>query len=157
MSSQFNVRPRRFPLFWTAVILIILALFAFFSSNNNLHCTRDKLDVIRVSCGRKNKIISYPEFEVKQIQFGVVTYSRYGGIGGLIFTSSGKRIKLLRGLKCVEAQKILDELQRLGYEIVRDAGMPMMVEMELSRRKSLLGSISGSAQESEKCFVLRGF
>jgi hypothetical protein len=56
----------------------------------------------------------------------------------LICEAAGKRIKMLYGLKSVEANKILNELQRLGFDVSRDPGMPMMVEMEEAHRRSWL-------------------
>jgi hypothetical protein len=106
---------------------------------HNLRCTRDGLDVIDVFHGRKEKTRLFPRAEVKRVRFGAVSYSKYGATCGLIFTAAGKNIKTLSGLKCIEAQEILDELQRLGYDVVHDPAMPMMVEMEQSRRKSWLG------------------
>lgn len=91
--------------------------------------------MIRVVCSKVRGTRSFPRECVKRIRFGQVAYSRYGGTTGLIFTVDGKQEKILYGLECIEAQKILDELQRLGYDIVRDVGMRMMVEMAESRRK----------------------
>jgi hypothetical protein len=110
-------------------------------SIHNVRCGRDNLEVIDVFCGRTTGTRSYAQTDVKRIRFGAVSFSKYGSVGGLIFEVSGERVKVLYGLKCIEAQKILSELQRLGFDVLVDVGMPMMVEMEQSRRRSWLGRL----------------
>lgn len=121
------------------VLFLAGALQYLFVGVHNLRCTRDYLQVIDVIRGRTTRTRSFLRTEVKDIRFGAVSFSRYGSIGGLIFEVAGKKIKALYGLRCIEAQKILDELQRLGFDVCRDVGMPMMIEMERSRRSSWLG------------------
>ncbi len=106
---------------------------------HNLRCTRENIEVIDVIRGRTRRVRSYPRDSVKGIRYGGVSFSMYSSICGLILEVEGKPVKTLYGLKCVEAKKILDELQRLGFNVCHDPAMPMMVEMEQSRRKSWLG------------------
>lgn len=122
-------------------IFALLALRIYFTPDHNLQCDRDELKVVDVLHGKTGSILRYERSEVKGIRFGTVAISRYGGTGGLIFDAFGEQVKCLYALKCVEAQKILTELQRLGYDVTTDPGMPMMVEMEQSRRNSWLGRI----------------
>lgn len=125
-------------------LLLLSAIRAFqylFVGVHNLRCTRENLEVIDVFHGRAKKTRSYKRSDVTGISFGTVSFSRYGATGGMIFEAAGKRIKALYGLKCVEAQKLLNELQRLGFDVCRDPGMPMMIEMEQSRRKSWFGKL----------------
>lgn len=123
-------------------VLLAAGIFRYlFVGVHNLRCTRENLEVIDVVCGQTERTWSYPRSDVKGIRFGTVSFSRYGSTGGLMFEVEGKRIKALYGLKCIEAQKILDELQRLGFDISQDVGMPMMIEMEQSRRNSWLGRL----------------
>jgi len=121
------------------LFLAIMGLPYWFGKAHNMRCTHQVLEVIDVRRGRTVQTSSYSRAEVNGIKFGAVAYSRYGAQCGLIFEVAGKRIKMLYGLKCVEAQKILHELQNLGFDVCLDVGMPMMVEMELSRRNSWLG------------------
>lgn len=118
-----------------AFVLVVLILRYTFVETHNLRCTRDNLEVIDLVRGRTRKTRVFLRTAVREIRFGPVSYGRYGAVCGLIFTVADEKVKVLSGLQCVEAQKILDELQRLGYDTVRDVGMPMMVEMEESRRK----------------------
>jgi hypothetical protein len=119
-------------------VLIVFAIFLpgfLLSQDHNLRCTRNALEVIDVLHGRTRRTRSFQRSEIKDIRFGVVSpFSKYSSCG-LIFTVAGKNIKSLYGLKCVEAQKILNELQRLGYDVSFDPDMPMAVEMEQSRRQ----------------------
>ncbi|MGA9069377.1 MAG: hypothetical protein WB424_03915 [Terracidiphilus sp.] len=118
--------------------IIIVFCIGWLSGSTNIRCTRENLEVIRVRLGRANQTTLYAKDRVKDICFGVVSpvISKYP-VCGIIFTVAGKKIKTLDGLKVVEAQKILAELQRLGYSVVQDVGMPMAVEMELERRNFL--------------------
>jgi hypothetical protein len=127
--------------FLLLLLLAIGGLRYLFNGVHNLRCDRNNLEVIDIFPGRTKRTRSYNQSEVSGIRFGAVSFSRYGANGGLIFEVAGKKIKLLYGLKCIEAQKILDELQRLGFNVLHDPGMSMMIEMEQSRRKSWLGKL----------------
>jgi hypothetical protein len=129
------ISARRYPLFLT-ILLAIAVLQYLFGGVHNLRCTRESLDVVDIVHGRIRRTRSFPQSEVKRVRFAAVSYSKYGAITGLVFTAAGKNIKTLYGLKCVEAQQILYEIQRLGYDVEHDVAMPMMVEMEQSRCKS---------------------
>jgi len=121
------------------VILFVIALatIRFLSlGTHNLRCTVNNLEVIDTVRGKIKKTRTYPLADVKRIRFGPVAL--FGFITGLIFDAAGKPARVLFGLRCVEARMILDEFQRLGFDVQRDPGMPMMVEMEDSRRKSWL-------------------
>jgi hypothetical protein len=123
-----------------AILLVLATLRYWLVGIHDLRCTRDGLAVIDVFHGRKTKTRFFPRAEVRRVRFGAVSYSKYGATCGLIFTAADKSIKTLSGLKCIEAQEILDELQRLGYNVVHDPTMPMMIEMERARRKSWFGN-----------------
>ncbi len=129
-------------------LLVLLALVAcsvfwlYFGWDDKLHCTRESLEVINISRGKVRRARAFQKTDVMQIQFGAVSFSKYGAINGLIFKAAGRKVKIFSGLKSPEAQKILDELHRLGYDVLRDVGMPMMVEMELERRKSVFNVLS---------------
>jgi hypothetical protein len=122
--------------FWILVIIAMAGLQYWFRGVHNMRCTRETLEVTDVSPGRANRIKSYARTDVKEVRFGEVAVSKYGGTGGLIFQVADKQIKTLYGLKPIEAQRILNELQRLGFDVYQDPGMPMMVDMEKSRRKT---------------------
>jgi hypothetical protein len=107
-----------------------------FAEVHNLHCTRDSLDVIDVVRGRQKRTRSFPRTEVKNISYRALNYPMGAQHATLVVTLATQRIEALYRLKCVEAQQILYEIQRLGYDVEHDVAMPMMVEMEQSRRKS---------------------
>ncbi len=134
-SCIFLFSASRYSLFFVIFLAIIIALQYAFTGIHNLRCDRDSLDVIDVFHFRPKRTRSFRRDEVKRVRFGAVSYSKYGAICGLVFTVASKDIKSLYGLKCVEAQRILREIQRLGYDVEHDVAMPMMVEMEQSRRK----------------------
>lgn len=100
-----------------------------------MRCTRETVEVTDILPGRVKRT-SYARTEVKEVRFGTVSIARYGSVNGLIFEVADKSIKTLYGLRSIEAQRILDELQRLGFRVYSDPGMPMMVDIEKSIRKS---------------------
>jgi hypothetical protein len=60
------------------------------------------------------------------------------GSPGLLCLSIGNRqVNVLPGLKCVEAMLILEELEQLGFDVVRDPETVTRAELEGRRRPSL--------------------
>ena len=123
-----------FALLILTAIFGLSLLFNYLSGTNNLHCTRENIEVIRA---RRNKVIGKWLFSrslVRQVRWAAVSYSRYGSTCAIVFNVEGKKVKTLRGIECPEAQTVLNELKRLGYDVEIDVGMPMMVDMALGRR-----------------------
>ena len=121
-------------------LMVIFGASALFQSSigkNNIRCTRESLQVVRVVRGRTAGSWTFPIELISAITYSVFSSSRYGNTCGLAFSVQSNKVKTLAGLKIVEAKKILDELDRLGFSVVRDVAMPMMVEMEQERRKSI--------------------
>ena len=132
----------RYSWLWVLLLLGLADVFRrMIVGVHNLRCTTENLEVIDVFLGRSEETRTFPRAEVRQVRFGAVSFSRYGNNGGLIFEAERERVKVLYGLKCIEAQKILEELKRFGFDILVDVGMPMMIEMEQSRRRSWLGRL----------------
>jgi hypothetical protein len=110
-----------------AVLLLVLAVLVLqylIVGVQNLRFTRENLEVIDVFHFRPTRTRSYKRDDVREIRVGAVSYSRYGPIAGLIFEVGDKRFKVLYGLRGREAQKILEELQRLGFHLSHDPAMP---------------------------------
>jgi hypothetical protein len=120
-----------------AVIFGLSLLFSIFRGRNDIYCTRDSLQVIRKIRGKISGKWTFPKNLVGPIRYAVFSSSRTGSTCGLLFSAQEKKIKVLSGLEIVEAYKILKELDRLGYEVTHDVGMPMAVEIELERRNSI--------------------
>lgn len=97
--------------------------------------TDDKLEIDHIEFGYRWRHRSFQRRDVKQIEFAAVGFSKYSTVTGLTFRDNGKRVKILRGLRSVEAQKILMGIRCLGFDTVSDPAMQMMVEIELSRRR----------------------
>jgi hypothetical protein len=123
---------------WAILTLLIAGLFvwAYLSGSKNLHCTRDSLEVVQISCGRVKNRQLFPKNAVIDICYTAVAWSEYGSIYGLQFDAEGKKVHVLHGLQSPEAQLILKQLERLGFDVVYDVAMPMMVQMALERRQS---------------------
>jgi hypothetical protein len=56
---------------------------------------------------------------------------------GLRISTNSRQIDLLKGLKAVEAQTMLQELDRLGYRVWYDEDLPEWIAAEQKRRKFL--------------------
>jgi hypothetical protein len=121
--------------FWILLLVAAGGLWGRFTGVHNVQCTREMVEVTDILFGRVKRT-TYARTEVKEVRFGTVSVARYGSVNGLIFEVAGKPIKTLYGLRSIEAQRILDELQRLGFNVYSDPGMPMMVDIEKSLRKS---------------------
>lgn len=104
---------------------------------NNIRCTPETLQVIRITRGKEKESWSFPREEVGPISYTVFSSSRYGSTCGLQFAVQSQRVRVLSGLEIIEAQLLLNELSRLGYEVVRDIAMPMAVEIAKERRSSI--------------------
>jgi len=118
---------------------VILFLFACSVRRDHLHCTRESLEVIRSQDGREGRTKVFAKDDIRRIRFGDVAPTFWGlPSSGLIFSTNGRKAKALEDLSCVEAQCILKELERLGYDVEKDVGMPMMIQMELERRNASL-------------------
>lgn len=127
--------PLEFLLTFGALIGLSYSI-AMFAGQYAIHCTRDSFEVIKMVRGLERNRKTYPRMEIGQITYAPVSYSRYGAVNGIVFKAAGKKMKTLGGLDCPEAQTILKELDRLGFDVLHDVGMPMLVEMALERRNS---------------------
>jgi hypothetical protein len=105
-----------------AVVLLIFSWMIFqlsrllFGRREVLRCTNDDLDIINLDFGYAWRRRSFLRQDIKRIEFVAVGFSKYGSGTGLRFNAAGKEIKLLRGLRSVEAQKILAKLSELGFD-----------------------------------------
>lgn len=105
-----------------AVVLLIFSWMIFqlsrllFGRREVLRCTNEDLNIIKVDFGYAWRRRSFLRQDIKGIEFVAVGFSRYGSVTGLRFNTAGKQIKLLRGLRSVEAQTILTKLSELGFD-----------------------------------------
>src|SRR5262249_23483890 len=97
-----------------------LAVGYFTNEKVNIRCNRQSLKVIVVRYGNTHEKV-FPRDQVQEIRFAAVEVRKYGVTPGLILDCSGQRIKALRGIRSPDSVKVLDELQRLGYKVVRDS------------------------------------
>jgi hypothetical protein len=104
------------------VVLLIFSWMVFqlsrllFGRREVLRCTNEDLNIIKVDFGYAWRRRSFLRQDIKGIEFVAVGFSRYGSVTGLRFNTAGKQIKLLRGLRSVEAQTILTKLSELGFD-----------------------------------------
>jgi hypothetical protein len=100
-----------------------------------LRFTPDVIEIIETHRGRLHRTQSYLKADVTTLHYEEEMSIFPGTKGRLCFTVGDQQIKCLYPLKCLEANRILSELQRMGFDVLRDAGLPMMIEMEQARRK----------------------
>jgi hypothetical protein len=113
---------------------LTLALGVLYSGTVNLSCTQDKVQTTWMRLGKVKRVLSFPKNEVTRFQY-VDGFNPFSGRSSYLCFSVGERlIKCLPGLKCVEAQLILNELERMGFDVVSNPAMSGMVQMEQSRR-----------------------
>lgn len=131
-----------------SALVVLLALWIVFQLSRGLfghrevlRCTEDQLEITEFDFGHAWRRRSFFREDVKQIEFAAVGFSRYGAILGLRFSAGGRQVKLLRGLRAIEAHKILVEFEKLGFDTKVDPAMPMMMEIEESRRRSFWGML----------------
>lgn len=93
-----------------------------YSGTVNLKCTRDTVQVTRMVCGNVRRILSFSKNEVTRFQY-VDGFNPFSGRSSYLCFSVGERsIKCLPGLKCVEAQLVLNELERMGFDVESNPG-----------------------------------
>lgn len=119
-----------------ALILGIAAIVGWLQRTRNIYFTREAFEVIEMLHKREVGRVRYSREQVQRIEFAPVSYGRYQAVFGLVFRVDGKKVKVLRGVESPEAQIVLRELKRLGFDAVIDVGMPMAAEMALERRNS---------------------
>jgi hypothetical protein len=85
----------------------------------NLRCTEEVIEVTRTVRGVIRSIYSFRKENVKRIYFdsGYLPWQ-----GHLAFSVNNRQIKCLTGIKCMEAQQILDALAHMGFDVVRASG-----------------------------------
>jgi len=127
---------------WIIIAAIFYAIRSFFPNGDAIHCTRSELTVRKIptlNFSGEWKSASFPVKEVTRLHFGIVRFSRYNTATGLLFTVSGKKYKVFDTLQIPEAIQVMDGLQKLGVDVIRDVAEPMAVQMALEQRKSKLG------------------
>ena len=107
-----------------------------FGSQQTIRCTRAELQLTSIDFGRTWQRRSFAQEDVRSLTFGAVSVSKYGAVNGLRFQVHKKQVKTLRGLKAAEGQQILGELRRLGFDVLIDPAMKMIIEIEQSRDRS---------------------
>ena len=85
-------------------------------------------------CGKVRRVLTFPKKNVTRFQFVDGFNPLNGRSGHLSFFVGERSVECLPGLRCVEAQLILNELERMGFDVVSNPAMSGMVRMEQSRR-----------------------
>jgi hypothetical protein len=119
------------------VILIgIGVLWAWHSKADNIHCSRKRLEIVRAVRGRIAARRAFPRSHIRQIGFTAISWSTSGPRFAIVFKVNGREVEVLRGIESPEAQTVLRELDRLGYDVDFDVGMPTLVQMAIERRRN---------------------
>lgn len=150
VEAKLHTRPENW-LYYVAIIClpvlgVLLFLWVvlqfsrpFFGSQQSLRATRAGLELASTDFGRTWQKRAFVKEEIDAISFGAVSVTRYGAVNGLKFNVHRKEIKALRRLKAVEAQRVLEELRRFGFDVVIDPAIRMVIEIEQARDRSVFG------------------
>ncbi len=123
-------RPSPVLLFLLAALVLQYFVLGDIVGVQSLRFTRENLEVIDIFRFRPTRTKSYKRDDVREIRVGAVTSGRCGNpIAGLIFEVGDEQFKAfygqpVYGLRGREAQKIVEELQRLGFHLSHDPAMP---------------------------------
>jgi hypothetical protein len=124
-------------LFICCLVMGQTALEAFrrlLGGRQTLLCTRNRLELTDADFGRIWRRRAYTRKGIEEIAFRPPGFT-IGARSGLSYLVAGKRVKVFSGLRAPEAERILTELKRLGFDTVHDPQMLLLVEMEQTRRK----------------------
>jgi hypothetical protein len=118
-------------------VMTMSFLAAVFKPTVELRCTSEALEIKRMFRQQVRRKRSYARADVKRIQFSsdYAPWWLRATHASLTFLAEGNPVSCLTGLKSVEAQRILNQLRRMGFDVVQDVALPMAVEMEQSSRK----------------------
>jgi hypothetical protein len=121
-------------LIFLPVLPLLIVWEMLYSGAVNLKCTRDTVQTTRMVFGKVRRILSFPKNDVTRFEY-VDGFNPLNGRSGYLSFFVGERIiKCLPGLKCVEAKLILNELERMGFDVVSNPALATMVQIEQSRR-----------------------
>lgn len=113
---------------------LLMALQALYPAMDEFRCTKESIRITRMVRGKPKRIRDFSTSEVRRIQYVHQDFPWFGSPSCLGFRARDKRVSCLDGLKTSEAQRILDELGRMGLDVARNPDMPVMIEMEEPRR-----------------------
>jgi hypothetical protein len=104
------------PLVSFPILLGILLFFVWPLGVNNIHCTREHLEVICVNRGIETGRWLFPHSLVERIHIEEAFGRAEMGFT-IVFTVNGNAVRTLRGIQLKEAQIVLLELRDLGFDV----------------------------------------
>jgi hypothetical protein len=112
--------------------LIVLPVFPLlivweilYSGTVNLKCTQDSVQITRLVWGKVRRVLSFPKSKVARFEYVEGMKLSSARSSYLRFFAGERMIKCLPGLKCTQAQLILNELERVGFDVLRDSEQPV--------------------------------
>jgi len=108
---------------------LALALRILYPVANDLKCNKDSIELTRVFRGKVRRVLKFPAVNVSSFRYdsGMLLFG--GTAGALSFNVEDRTVKCLSGLRCVEAQMILNELRHRGFDVPNDPAMPAICQM----------------------------
>jgi hypothetical protein len=103
---------------------------ALYPQSRDIVCTRSSILVTQKLWLRGVRTRCFAREYVSRLQFVQPDLPWFDTPSYLGFRAAGKPCACLPGLKCIEAQRVLDELERLGYDTLRNPHMSVMIQME---------------------------
>jgi hypothetical protein len=103
-----------------AITPLFFALRALYPGPDGLVCTRDSVRITRTSRREARNVRVFQIADIKRLQYVAEIFPWFGAAGCLGFLAKGKQVTCLSGLKRIDVQMILAELQGMGYDVVSD-------------------------------------
>lgn len=109
---------------WTLLLIctsapLILVLRALYPGIDDLLCTRESVQVTHKILGKFQRVRLFPVTDVRGFRYVAEAFPWFGRTGCLGFFAAGKQVTCLPGVKGSEAQQILDELEKRGFDVIR--------------------------------------
>lgn len=107
---------RPVPLVSLPILLAILLFFVWPLGVNNIRCSREHLEVIRLRRGNETGRWHFPRELVERVHIEPV-FGRPEMGYAIAFTVNGNTVRTLRGIQLNEAQAVLLALSELGFDV----------------------------------------
>jgi len=131
--AALNLMTLGFSMLWPALPLV-LVLRSLYPGQDELRCNEESAQLTHRFLGKARGVRIFPSADVKRIQYVAQTYPWFGPPACLGFLVNGRQVTCLPGLRCIEAKRILEELKRMGFDVISNPDMPVMIQMEAGGR-----------------------
>jgi hypothetical protein len=123
-------------LLWTGLPLLV-SCWVLFQRKDVVKFSSSEVHIKWIQLRAFSSSKRYSRSEITKVQYVAESVPLSGSPGLLCLSIGNRQVNVLPGLKCVEAMLILEELEQLGFDVVRDPETVTRAELEGRRRPSL--------------------